>query len=430
MPRRAQNAKGPLTSLGLAVVLALTGAPGVARADQASKAKAAAAEASGLLDQGNLKAAEAKASLALSLDNGSPDARFQIARIRLREGKLPEAYTVLMEAARETPLNVPCQRLLIRVMRLGGQSVSGRVTALEALVASHPDDLGLKLALGDAYLAAGKIPGAMKAARDVLTWAETSVGALKILARAYLASQRPAAAKAVLKRAVELGKDAEARFLLASLSLAKGDYLKARGLLEEATAQRPGFVEALNDLGLVYLKARSWDAAAEALAKATAVAPAFAAAWLNLGAAQRGGGHFVEAETSWKHVLELDAKMVDAWYNLGILYLENPLPGHEREAQLGEAVQAFSAFKKGAPPGTKMADVDKYLGEARLLIKQEQQRKQEELKEAPADQGTDAGSATTPPGDDGEAADGGKTDGANTDASKTDGPKAGEGTDE
>ncbi len=371
----------------IAALLLLAGAPGLARAGNETKAREAAADAGMLLDQGNLKAAEAKASLALSLDNESPEARFQIARIRLREGKLPEAYTVLMEATRKTPLHVPCQRLLIRVMQLGGQSVTGRVTALEALVAKHPDDLGLKLALGDAYLAAGKVPSAMKAARDVLTWAETSVGALKILARAYLASQRPAAAKAVLKRAVELGKDAEARFLLAGLSLAKGDYLGARGLLEEATEQRPGFVEALNDLGLVYLKARNWDAATEVLAKATAVAPAFAAAWLNLGAAQRGGGHFTEAEASWKHVLELDPKMVDAWYNLGILYLENPLPGHDREAQLGDAVRAFSAFKQGAPPGTKMREVNKYLGEAKLLIKQEQQRKQEELKEAPEDDG-------------------------------------------
>lgn len=390
-----------LVLLGLAAALSLAGAPGAARADAGSKAKEAAGEAGGLLDQGNLKAAEAKASLALSLDKNSPDARFQLARIRLREGKLAEAYTVLMEATRKTPLHVPCQRLLVRVMRLGGQSVSGRVTALEALVASHPDDLGLKLALGEAFLAAGNIPGAMKAARDVLTWAETSVGALKILARAYLASQRPAAAKAVLERAVDLGKDAEARFLLASLSLAKGEYLKARGLLEEATTQRPGFVEALNDLGLVYLKARSWEAATETLTQATTIAPAFAAAWLNLGAAQRGAGHFQEAEASWKHVLELDGKMVDAWYNLGILYLENPLPGHEREAQLGEAVQAFTAFKKGAPPGTKMDDVNKYLGEARLLIKQEQQRKQEELKQPPEADGT--GDAAT--GDD-DAGDG------------------------
>jgi len=280
--------------------------------------------------------------------------------------------------------------------------VSGRVTALEALVSGHPDDLGLKLALGDAYLAAGKIPSAMKAARDVLTWAETSVGALKILARAYLASQRPAAAKAVLERAVDLGKDAEARFLLATLSLANGKYLKARGLLEEATTQRAGFVEALNDLGLVYLKARSWEAAAETLTKATTVAPAFAAAWLNLGAAQRGAGHFTEAESSWKHVLELDPKLGDAWYNLGILYLENPLPGHEREAQLQEAVQAFSAFKKGAPPGTKMTDVNKYLGEAKLLIKQEQQRKQEELKQPPdQDDAADGANGGDAPGDEG-----------------------------
>ena len=58
----------------------------------------------------------------------------------------------------------------------------------------------------------------------------------------------------------------------------------------------------------------------------------------------RGEGRFQEAETSWKRVLTLAPRMHEAWYNLGILYLENPLGSRDRVQQLTDAINAFNAY--------------------------------------------------------------------------------------
>jgi len=80
--------------------------------------------------------------------------------------------------------------------------------------------------------------------------------------------------------------------------------------------------------------------------------------------------------------------MADVWYNLGILYLENPIGQRDRIQQLTESINAFNAFKRTV---TNDPNVDKFIDEARLLMKQEQERRNEQLKPKPEDGGGTGG---------------------------------------
>lgn len=65
------------------------------------------------------------------------------------------------------------------------------------------------------------------------------------------------------------------------------------------------------------------------LEKAVKIDPELAAAWINLGVAQRRAGDFVQAQKSYNHALEVDSSAVSAYHNLAALLR---LRGQEEEA--------------------------------------------------------------------------------------------------
>ncbi|PIE65729.1 MAG: hypothetical protein CSA24_02105 [Deltaproteobacteria bacterium] len=349
-------------------------------------------EASRFIDAGDLKMAKQRVRQALAADQKSADARFHSARIAFLEGDLPAALQAVNVALSIDERHRGALLLLVHIQQAQGRPDASR-GRLQSLANTYRDDLGVQLAYGELQLAAGEHAGARKAATRVLKKAETSVAAMKLMARVYLGLERPGTAEYVLQRAIELRRDPEALLLLARIRLDEGKIVQARVLLEEAVNKVPGYLEAMNTLGVVYVDVRNFQAAADILQRVIKAAPAFAEAWLNLGSAQRGLGQFEGAEQSWRKVLSLNGELPQAWFNLGVLYLDNPLPGRDRIKQLGEAINAFQGYKSGGRQGVD-PNVDKYIGEARLLLKQEQERRKEQLKQPPADDGA-------PPADDG-----------------------------
>ncbi|MEZ4265160.1 MAG: tetratricopeptide repeat protein [Myxococcota bacterium] len=366
-------------------------------------------DAGRLLDEGQLSGAEAKAASAITTSDGKAAGYTVVARIRVRQGRLLDALAQLELAASADAAYSPARLLQVRVLEaLGrGREAPG---VIEPVLQKNKDSLGLRIALAEAWLAAGRPTDAMDEARAALKRSETSVTAMKLLARAYLSTGNDAAGEAILGRAMEIEKDAETYMLRGRVALLRNEIVEARAWFEKAAETDGQNVEVLTNLGWAYLKVRNFTAARDVLTKAVQLAPAYAAAWLDLGSAHRGDKDFGEAERSWKKTLELDPKMADAWFDLGVLYLENPLEGRDRESQLRDAIEAFNKYKLGRPPTSDdMAEVDKYIGEAKVLIEQEVQRKEEALKQpapepepAPAPEGTDdEGSGDEGSGDEG-----------------------------
>jgi tetratricopeptide (TPR) repeat protein len=369
------------------LVLTTDGARANPRADQL------AAEAAALIDQGDLGGAESKLKLAIEVDRANVRANTAMARLLLLRNELGPAQQHANVALGTMKTDAEALITLVRIQALQGQA-ENTVTRVQDVANTFRDDPGVQLAYAEALLAARRFDPAMQAATRVLKAQETSVPAMKVLARAYLGLERPVTAESILLRALEIERDPEALSLLAGIRFGEKNLIEARLLLEEALQVQPGYVEALNSAGAIYVIVRNWEVALKDLNKAIAIAPSFAEAWLNLGSAQRGAGMFAEAETSWKRALTLEPKMADIWFNLGILYLENPIASRDRIQQLTESINAFNAFKRFV---NNDPNVDKYIEEARLLIKQEQERRNEQLKPKP--EATEGGEAPPAEGD-------------------------------
>lgn len=336
-------------------------------------------EAGRALASGDLGAAEQKVQLGLAADARNPDVHTQAGRIALRKRDVSKALDEANKALATDGKNVGALYLLLRTQALQG-TLSQSVNRLQQLANTYRDDLGVQLAYGELQVLLGQWAPARTTATRVLTKAETSVAAMKLLARVYLGLKRPLTAEYVLLRAIEIERDPEALTLLAGIRLGEGKLVQARVLLEEAIQTEPGYLEALNSLGVVYADVRNFEASQEVLQRAVAGAPGFAQAWLDLGSAQRGLGQFEAAEKSWQKVLQLDGKLAEAWFNLGVLYLENPLPGNDRMKQLTDAINAFQGYKRGRAGADQDPNAEKYIGEARLLYKQEEEKRKQDLK--------------------------------------------------
>ena len=347
----------------------------------ASRAGNLARDAIRLLDGGQLADAETRAGQALAADRNNAYANYAIGRVRFQKGQVGAAVQAANQALSQDADHVGALYLLARIHILQKTPLSS-LARVNALAKNAPDNLGVQLVLAELQLAANQLTAATRTITRVLKKAETSVAALKLLARVYIAKQRPVTAESILRRAIDIQRDPEALVLLAGLRAEAGDVIDARVKLEEAVNAEPGYVEALNSLGSVYVTVRNYAHAVAVLQRAIGAAPAFAPAYLNLGSAQRGNAQFAAAEASWKKVLTIDQRNADAHFNLGVLYLENDIPGRDKVRRLTDAINAFRSYKRMLPTGAKAdASTDKYVKEAELLRKQEQDLRKEQLKQ-------------------------------------------------
>jgi tetratricopeptide (TPR) repeat protein len=123
----------------------------------------------------------------------------------------------------------------------------------------------------------------------------------------------PAAAQEEFDRALALaraGNDGAAQAQLASLA-----------------RQYPQFCTPLVNLGILYRKSGSLDAAAHALQQAVARDPHSALAWTELGVTQRLGGRFQDAAQSYARAIAADPTYAPAYRDRGVLrdlYLDQP----------------------------------------------------------------------------------------------------------
>ncbi|MEC9073268.1 MAG: tetratricopeptide repeat protein, partial [Myxococcota bacterium] len=271
-------------------------------------------EAKALVDRGEFAGAEAKASLATTTPDGATGGLVQLARIRLRQGQMAEALDAVQRALDKEPASIPARMLLLR-LGAAGVDIGDPVDPIQRQLQQNKKDLGLAIALAEAQLVDRRPTEAMRTARGVLKRAETSVTAMKLLARSYLAMDNGPTADSILEKALELEKDPEVLFLRGHIALQRGDLSLAVKWFDAAINENPHYVEALNNASVLYLKVENYKAAHKTMKKVVRYAPAFASAWLNLGTAQRGVGKFEDAEKSWMKALELDPDKAVARFN-------------------------------------------------------------------------------------------------------------------
>jgi tetratricopeptide (TPR) repeat protein len=368
---------------------------------------AATERASEELRAGRLAQAEASVLSALASSPDNPRANRVLAELRARQGAYSEAATLSAAAFAASEAGTAerreCADWAARMLLRSGDR-SRAAEQAKAAAAENPDDVGLQAFALRMRVEAGESPDAIIAeARKLLERDETHVHSMSALAAAFAAKGQVESSNFVLSRALEVEpQNPHVLLALSSSAHRRGELRLAIDYLQQSLDNSPEPIpEALNALGAIYQEMGDNEGARAQLERATAVAPGFAEAWLNLGSAHRGLKNYALAEEIYRKVLLLGAGLPEAHYNLGVLYLESPIEGLETEERLEKAIAAFEAYKAAMPAGKGM-EVAAPIDEARRLIEVERKRREAELR-TPEDEAPPGSSeqpdAEAPPGD-------------------------------
>lgn len=233
---------------------------------------------------------------------------------------------------------------------------------------------------------------AIRQAKLALAVDETSIDAMIILAHANVAKRYYDQALDVLEKAVERGggKRREIHFLFGLVYDRTGEPDKAFAAYRRAVALSPNYTSALMNVGVHYLRNQRYGDAASVYEKLTGELDyKTAAAWTNLGSAYRGrsasfglsqqrqrAAMILRAETTYRRAISRDKSYANAYFNLGLLYLDSdPFPtGDGKELdnlrRLKRAKSYFDEYRR--LPGADLERVDDVAATAQKLIAREE----------------------------------------------------------
>ena len=295
-------------------------------------------------------------------------------------------------------------------MMLRTKDLNGALAYTQQQLARKPQSLGLRNAVNRVQLQfAGRGAQVIADTKKILREDEKNVPAMLNLAAAYDQQGKHELAIAILGNAKALephNPEIRARAALAHQAL--GENLRARMVLEEAAALPGGATaEVHNNLGLVYHAAGDYQGAAEQFEFALARWPDMIAAQINLGNSLKGQQRYTDAVKALLKALKLDPNSPDAYFNLGILYLDGDIPAIDPQKRFEKAVTYFEKYKTLRSGKVTEDPVDEYIAEAQRRIEVEKKRAAQARRQpkAPAedveeDDGSEKAGDDAPDGDD------------------------------
>ena len=234
---------------------------------------------------------------------------------------------------------------------------------------------------------------------------ERSTAAMLLMGKVFRAQKRLDTARFALENAlgVEPG-NALVHLELGHVFVDLGDEKKALVSFEKAARLRPTLAEAQENYGVLLLKQGFAAEATRAFEAAGKNEPKSGRAKLHLGNGLRAEKRYADAEQAYKMALELDPTLQDARFNLGLLYIDNPVPGQEELVRLQKGLAALKDYQAKAKPEPAIAErladyidaTDKRIQKEIKRREREERRKKEDA--AKPDPGTaKPGAAVTPP---------------------------------
>ena len=242
-----------------------------------------------------------------------------------------------------------------------------------------PERAGPHEAAASLAMAQGDLVVAEREALQAVKYDERSVPAMLIMGRVFRAQNRIDTARFALENALALEPgNALVHLELGHVLLLQGDDKAALVSFEKATRLRPSLAEAQESYGLQLLKLGFAPEAQRAFEAVVRLRPQSAVAYLNLGNALRATKAWPAAETAYKQALALDPGLHEVHFNLGVLYIDNALPGDEL-SRLKTGVAELKLFEaKGKPEVAVAKRVDDYVDSTEKRIQKEQKRRERE----------------------------------------------------
>lgn len=325
---------------------------------------------------GDAGAAAERFREALRTDPKLADAQYNLGVLAEWKGDLAAARAEYERALDIDPEFEPAVTAITNLMLRKGDQGGALAYAQQAL-SRRPQSLSLRNAVNRVHLmfpqrAEQVIVDTKKILRDD----EKNVSAMINLAAAYHQQGKFELTVAILANAKALephNPEIRARAALAHQAL--GENLRARMVLEEAVALPGGAnPEVHNNLGLIYHAAGDYEGAAEHFEKALAKWPDMIAAQINLGNALKGQQRYTDSVKALLAALKLDPDSPDAYFNLGILYLDGDIPAIDPQRRFEKAVVYFEKYKTLRRTTAPEDPVEKYIAEAKARIEVEKKR--------------------------------------------------------
>lgn len=265
-------------------------------------------------------------------------------------------------------------------------SEAGREEDAQRLVdeaaARYPDRAGPHVARAARAIARGALSRAEEEARSAMRLDERNVAAILVMARVFHAQGRLDSARFALDNALALEPgNALLHVELAGVLLEQNETSLALVAYERAARLRPTLASAQEGYGQLLLS-RGMDADARAaFEQLVKLTPRSGGAQLLLGNALRAQRLYRDAERAYTRALALDPTLNQAHFNLGLLYIDNPIGGEDLE-RFERGLQELRAFvetaKLSRDNAAAVTRATEYIGATERRIQRETARQARE----------------------------------------------------
>ena len=187
----------------------------------------------------------------------------------------------------------------------------------------HPDALVLSARMD--LSSDGNPKKALERARAALSVNPKHVGALRVLAAAYVETEQYDAATEQLEAALALNpRDPETLAFRAALALLREDSRGFKRWMAKALNVNPRYAAGLHEAAELIVRVHRYREAVELDKKAIAIDPEFAPAWVGLGIGLSRLGQDTEANEALQKAFQLDSYNVRA-YNMTRFFYDGPV---------------------------------------------------------------------------------------------------------
>jgi len=322
--------------------------------------------------------AEASFQAALKKDPNAYPALYNLGVLADRTGDERDAINYYRRALRALPDYEPAARGISTIQIRRGQ-VQDAVATVEPLADQYRANLEMQALYAEVLVEARRLDEAWMAARRALKCDERFVPALVALVKASRAQGRDELADSILEQAMQVDPQvAELHFLQGErLKTEPGRQREAMAAYERAVQLRPNYAEARMALGIQLLAGGNYPGALSHFQAANRLVPTLPAVHLNLGDGYRATRQWTEAQRAYLRALELQSKLPEAHYGLGLLFLSaaGDFPGLDELTAYEKAVDEFKRYRGEMGPRLAKGDQsEEYLRDLDRMIKRAQRR--------------------------------------------------------
>ena len=240
----------------------------------------------------------------------------ELARERHLAGDLASARTLYEQVLARTP-DDPSPMFALGILAWQDGAFDPALAWLDRALRIAPRVARYHYVRGLILTAMRRINDAIGAYRSVLDIEPDHVDALNNLANCHRENGENGAAEVFYRRALALGRDANALTNLGTLLQASGRHEEAFDHLDEAVRVAPESVACLLNLGVALNEKRNFARAEAVMTRALELDPQFPEAAYNLANTLQTQGRLAEALTLYQRELALNPAHADAHNNLG-----------------------------------------------------------------------------------------------------------------